>query len=230
MERTATVTAWSAVSDLLPQAMGIALSPMPIVALIVLLTLPGGRPRGLGFALGGLAGLILAGTALTFASGPAPGQDAAAPSATSSVVKLALGLFMWAFAYRTWKHRDDGGQPGWMTTLETLGFGKAFLFGAGMMVVNPKNLPILGAAALSVSGAGLQGGAQLWAMAIFGVAAGITLLVPALLALVLGERMDPALQAVGDWLTEHNAAIMMVLFAILGANMIGKGLTGLFGR
>ena len=166
----ATATAWSAVSDLLPQAMGIALSPMPIVALIVLLTLPGGRPRGLGFALGGLAGLILAGTALTFASGPAPGQDAAAPSATSSVVKLALGLFMWAFAYRTWKHRDDGGQPGWMTTLETLGFGKAFLFGAGMMVVNPKNLPILGAAALSVSGAGLQGGAQLWAMAIFGVA------------------------------------------------------------
>jgi len=223
-------TAWSAVSDLLPQAMGIALSPMPIVALIVLLTLPGGRPRGIGFALGGLLGLILAGIALSFASGPAAGSQAAAPSTVSSVAKLALGLFMWAFAYRTWKHRNDGGQPGWMATLEGLGFGKALLVGAGMMVVNPKNLPILGAAALSVSGAGLQGGAQLWAMAIFGVVAGITLLVPAVLALVLGARMDPALTAVGDWLTEHNAAIMMVLFAVLGASMIGKGLGGLFGR
>ena len=47
-----------AIGDLLPSAIAVALSPIPIVAVVVVLGAPSARTAGPAFALGWIAGLL----------------------------------------------------------------------------------------------------------------------------------------------------------------------------
>jgi len=51
-----------AVGEVLPLAVGVSLSPIPIVAVVLMLATPHGRSNGLGFVLGWIGGLTAAGT------------------------------------------------------------------------------------------------------------------------------------------------------------------------
>ncbi len=50
---------WQAIGDLLPSAVGVALSPVPIIAVILMLGTPRARTTGSAFALGWVAGLVI---------------------------------------------------------------------------------------------------------------------------------------------------------------------------
>ena len=56
--------------------------------------------------------------------------------------------------------------------------------------------------------------------AILGVAA------PLVIYLVMGERAAAILQNLRTWLVHHNAAIMAVLLLVLGAKLVGDGISG----
>jgi hypothetical protein len=43
----------------------------------------------------------------------------------------------------------------------------------------------------------------------------------------LGERSQEMLARLKDWMTQHNAVIMAVLCLIIGAKLIGDGISGL---
>ncbi|MBK9298391.1 MAG: GAP family protein [Candidatus Microthrix sp.] len=49
-----------AIGDLLPSALGVALSPVPIIAVILMLGTPKARSTGSMFAIGWIAGLVIA--------------------------------------------------------------------------------------------------------------------------------------------------------------------------
>jgi threonine/homoserine/homoserine lactone efflux protein len=223
---------WESLGDVLPQAVGVALSPMPIIAVILMLTSSGGRVKGAAFALGGWLGLLVAALLLGRASDAATGGTGE-ESGGRPLIQVALGILFLVLAIRQWRSRPRPGAPeetpGWMATLDKASPLVAFGLGAVAMAVNPKNLSILVAATLALSGAGLTGSAQVLAVALFCLAGAATMLVPVLAALILGEKADPALRATGDWLSAHSAAIMMVLFLVLGAKMLGQGLGGLLG-
>jgi hypothetical protein len=50
---------WQAVGGLLPSAVGVALSPVPIIAVILMLATPRARSTGSAFAIGWVAGLVV---------------------------------------------------------------------------------------------------------------------------------------------------------------------------
>ncbi len=50
---------WPAIGDLLPSAVGVALSPVPIIAVILMLGTPKARSNGPAFAVGWVAGLVI---------------------------------------------------------------------------------------------------------------------------------------------------------------------------
>jgi hypothetical protein len=51
--------------------------------------------------------------------------------------------------------------------------------------------------------------------------------VPLVIYFVLGDRARHVLDGLKAWMGEHNAAIMAVLCLVIGAKLVGDGITGL---
>jgi hypothetical protein len=62
------------------------------------------------------------------------------------------------------------------------------------------------------------------AIVLFSITASATVLVPVIAVLALGDRTTEPLTDLKTWLLANNATIMIVLFAVLGAKMLGSGL------
>ena len=45
--------------------------------------------------------------------------------------------------------------------------------------------------------------------------------------MVAGERAKAPLAAIKDFMSEHNAVIMMIVLLVLGAKLLGQGIAGL---
>ena len=52
------------------------------------------------------------------------------------------------------------------------------------------------------------------------------MLTPLVLSVVLGTRSEAVLAALRGWMARHNAAIMAVIFVLIGAKLIGDALAG----
>ena len=63
-------------------------------------------------------------------------------------------------------------------------------------------------------------------LVVFVVIASVGVLAPVALALVLGERSQGLLDGLRVWMARHSAAIMAVLFLLIGAKLIGDALSG----
>ena len=218
-----------AIGELLPYAVGVALSPVPIIAVVLMLGTPRARANGPAFAAGWLLGLIVVSLVVLLVANGADDPDSGT-SAGVNWAQVVVGLAFFAFALRQWRHRPREGQeprlPGWMKTLDRFGAGRAFVLGIGLSAVNPKNLALSAAAAASIAQAGLSAGGTTLAVTVFVVLASVTVAGPVVVYLLAGTRASRALGSLKDLMAAHNAVIMMVLFVVLGAKILGAGLGG----
>jgi hypothetical protein len=213
--------------ELLPLIVGIAISPIPIIAVILMLFSKRAKTNGPAFLLGWLGGIVvLAGIVYTAAdAGDVATKDT--PSHTASVVTLLLGVVLLGAARRRWAKRPGPGEeaemPKWMAGVEDFTAGKSFVLGAVLGGVNPKNLALVAAAAIAIAQANL-GTTDSWiTIAIFAVLASVTVGGAVLADLIAGDRARRVLDTWKTWLTANNAAVMAVLFVVFGAVLIGKG-------
>ena len=190
----------AAVGDVLGLAAGVAVSPLPIVAMILMLATPRGRANGIMFGLGwlklllGVLALLLA--ARQWRSRPAPGTEPELPR--------------------------------WMASIDRLRPGGALGLGALLSAVNPKNGGLTIAAAATIAAAGLAGGEQAVVLAVFVVIGSVGVLAPLIVYLVAGEGAARTLDSWRTWAAVHNAAVMAVLFLVFGFKLVGDGLAVLF--
>lgn len=84
----------SVIGDTLPLAVGIAISPIPIIATILILLSPKAKVTGAGFLLGWLAGILVAVVLFTVLSSTLPQQEPAGSSPVSAVIKIILGALL----------------------------------------------------------------------------------------------------------------------------------------
>ncbi len=69
------------VGDMLPAAVGVAISPIPIIAVVLMLVSPHGRVNGLAHLLGQVVGVAGAGAIVLLIAGGAGGnEEGAAPA------------------------------------------------------------------------------------------------------------------------------------------------------
>lgn len=78
-----------------------------------------------------------------------------------------------------------------------------------------------------MAGAGLSTGQAIVAVLIFVLIASASIIAPVVVYLALGDRSAEVLSGWKTWLVANNSTVMTVLFAVLGAKMLGAGL-GLF--
>jgi threonine/homoserine/homoserine lactone efflux protein len=221
---------WEAFGQTLPFALVIALSPIPIVAVIATLFSQRAVGNGVAFLLGwvvGVAGGLFLFTAL------ASGQDlgsSATPSNTATMVRLALGLLLLAGAAKSWRGRpgpgDEVQMPRWMAKVDALHPAGAFVLAALLGGVNPKNLLMNIAAAAVLAAASLSGKGDAVVIALYTAVASCTVALAVLYRLVAGARAAATLERMREWLVVNSATIMSVLFLVLGVKLIGDAIAG----
>jgi threonine/homoserine/homoserine lactone efflux protein len=223
-----------AISAVLTFAVGVAISPVPIIAVILMLFSARARVNGPAFLAGWVLALaVVCAVAYTVADGA---NASTSSTATDSIAwgKVVLGVVLLAGGLRRWRGRpgpdDEPEMPKWMAGIDSLAPGKAFGLGVLLAGVNPKNLVLTLAAATSVAQLPeVSGSDATVALIVFVVLASVTIAGPVLYSLVGGEHARRTLDGMKDWLRTHNAAVMAVLLLVFGVDLIAKGLPPITG-
>ncbi len=215
------------IGELLAIAVGVAISPIPIIAVVLMLLSAHATRIAPAFAAGWVVGLLVAGVIVLLVASPADVSSGGSGETGSGWLDVALGVLFLALARRRWRHRSDSGEealPRWLTTLDRMTPGRSFALGFGLAAVNPKNLALTIAAALAISRADLSTGRSAVALLVFVAIASLTVAGPVLALAVMRERAQPPLLRFKDWLVRENDTVMIVLLVVLGALLLGKGL------
>jgi threonine/homoserine/homoserine lactone efflux protein len=114
-----------------------------------------------------------------------------------------------------------------MGALDSFTPPKAAAAGVVLSAINPKNLVLIVAGAASIAQAGLSGGEQAVAFAVFTLIASIGVGTPVVISFALGDRAVPLLDRLKAWLAQNNALIMAVVLLVIGAKLIGDGISAL---
>jgi hypothetical protein len=219
-----------AIGGVLPEAVGVALSPVPIIAVILMLVTPRARVNAPAFALGWVAGLAAVGVIVLAIASPADANDDGAPATWVSVLKLVLGLLLLLFAVRQSRGRPHGGKeaaaPRFMSAVDAFTPAKSAGAGVVLSAANPKNLLLAVAAAAAIAQTGISAGEQAVAYAVFAVIGTVGVAAPVVIYFALGDRAGPILDDLKGWMSRNNAVIMTVLLLVIGAKLIGAAISG----
>ena len=219
-----------AIGQSLPLAVGVALSPVPIIAVVLMLTTPRARTNGPAFVLGWLVGLGVVGTVVLALAGPGASQNGK-PATWVSWLKLLLGLGLLLVAVRQLRRRPHEGEqaplPKWMGAIYRFTPGQALGGGAALAAVNPKNLLLAVGGAAAIAQTGIPGSQQAIAYAVFAVVGTLGVGAPVATYFAMGKRSVDLLSRLKDWMGRNNAVIMAVLCLIIGVKLVGDALSGL---
>ncbi len=218
------------IGQLLPLAVGIAVSPLPIVAVVLMLATPRGRVNGPAFVVAWIAGLGGVTTLVVVLAGDDATDGGGAPATWVSWLKLLLGLGLLGVGAAQFRRRPHGGTeaslPGWMAALDSFTAVKAAGTGLLLSAVNPKNLLLAVAGGAVIAQAGVSAGSEAGAIAVFVLIGTLGVAAPVVLAVALGERSRAILDGLRQWLARNNAVIMATLLLVIGVKLIGDAISG----
>jgi hypothetical protein len=221
----------STVGDILPLGIGVAISPFPIVAVILMLLTRRARHNAPAFLAGWVAGLVVVGAIVLLIFGGADVATYDEQSTGPSAVRAAIGVLLLLLAWRHWRRRPEEGEepetPRWMQRMESVNPAMALGLGVILSGMNPKDTTLAVLAAVSIAQAELSAGESAVMLAVFIAIATISVVAPITVYLALGERAEETLGGWKAWLMAHNAAVMAALFLVFGVVLVGQGIRGL---
>lgn len=214
-------------SAVLTFAVGVAISPIPIIAVILMLFSSRAKVNGPMFLLGWAGALAMVSFVVYFAAGATDPTTSDAAADTISWGKVVLGVLLLGMAARSWKQRPAPGEqpemPKWMGGIDALAPGTALALGVLLAAVNPKNILLTIGAAAALATLGLSTSD--------GVAARVRRSgqrhhrSPGDLLPRGGDAARARLDEFKAWLGTHNDAVMTVLFLVVGGKLrSAKGL------
>jgi threonine/homoserine/homoserine lactone efflux protein len=219
-----------AIGEVLPLAIAAAVSPFPIIGVVLTLTTRNARLNGPMFVVGWAIGLVAVGAiGLTIATAAGSSQHGA-PSTNANTIEIVAGSLLILFAIWQWHKRPKSGEepklPKWMTAVEQVSAPKATGLGLALSAVNPKNLLLTLAAATTIAATNISGVEQVLAYLVYGLIATVGVAVPVVIFWTLGDRSTEVLNSLKTWLAHNNATIMTVIFLVIGAKVLGQGIAG----
>ena len=220
-----------AIGQSLPLAIGVALSPVPIIAVVVLLTSSRARSLGPVFVLGWLLGQVMVGAIVLAVVGPSGAGSSDQRTRWVSWVLIVLGVVLLVAAVRHVRGRTRRGEeatlPAWMGAIDRL--KPAVVLGGGVVLggVRPKNLLLVVGGAAAIAQTGIAGGQQAIAYAVFAVIATLGVAAPVVIYFAMGERSAELLGRLKGWMRRNNAMILAVVLVVIGVTLIGDGIGGL---
>jgi Sap, sulfolipid-1-addressing protein len=220
-----------AIGQVLSFGVGVALSPVPIIAVVLMLATPKGRVNGPAFLVSWIVGIAALGTFVLLIASGASASKHGAPATWVSILKIVLGVLLLLVAAKQWHRRPRGGRepqlPAWMKTIDKFTAVRSAAMGVALSAVNPKNLLLVVGAAAAIAQTGAKALSQAVALAVFIVLATLGVGAPVAVYFLMGDRASKILGELHDWMARENATIMAVLCLIIGAKLIGDAITAL---
>lgn len=217
----------SLLTELIPLALVVALSPLSIIPAVLVLHTPRPRPAGLAFLAGWLIGMAALTSIFLQVSSLLGGREGRPPGWASWLRIVVGGALIVVGLYRWFTREKAAHKPRWMETLSTLTPPRAGAAGMILTVVNPKVLFICAAAGLAI-GTASGGSHDDWvAVAWFVIAAGSTVALPILAYTVSGDRLDRPLARLKDWMDRQHAVLIAGILVVIGLMVAYKGIHGL---
>lgn len=207
--------------SLVPAAIGLALSPIPIITVTLMLASKRAVLNSSIYAATWVLSMLVVGAWALFLVEEEPVLRTQAKSPAAMWGLLALGLLFFLFGAIQWRNRPRSDAevklPIWLKAVENLPPYMAFVFGLAGVIFNVKNLAIFVAAITHIAHADL-GILQSWiALLVFVALASATIVVPVLLFIVERKRAQPYLDRLRTRMTRYNAAILAWVFFVMGA-------------
>ncbi|RXR22743.1 GAP family protein [Oerskovia turbata] len=209
----------------LPLAVAVALSPLPIIALALLLTSDRGRASGVTFVVGRLLALAALLGVVVAASDVV--EHLLGSSELPVWVRIVLGAALMLLGLTQWRPKpedESASLPGWLASIADASPARGLVLGALITVANPKELAFVVAAGVSVGGAALGFVQEVVVVLAFVLVGGLSVLVPLVATLVAPARVAPWLDRLREWLTANTSLVMGVLLLVIGATVLGNAI------
>ncbi len=179
------------IGDILPLAVGVALSPLAILAVILMLTSKRAKSTSLSFVLGWVLGLIVVGgVALVLAD--TQELSSGLPVLVAAGIRFVLAALLLFLAYRQWHKRPKPGSaphmPKWMDAIDSITPIRAFGFAMLLSAIKPKNLILTVAAALDIAQGTVNAAQGVIGLVVYVLIASSSIMAPVVLFLVLGDK------------------------------------------
>ncbi|HEY5144833.1 MAG TPA: GAP family protein [Solirubrobacteraceae bacterium] len=218
----------SALTDVLPLGFAVALSPLPVIACVLMLLSDEGRVNavallcGWTLTIGMIAGVVVAAGIDVAPSGRTPTWAALAELVVGAAL-VAVGLLAWA------RRHDGGAEWGsrWLTVADGIRPPAAFGLAALLAIFNVKDAALMVDAGAHLRRAGLSVLQELVVLVLFALAASVAVAVPLAVDLLAGDRAGPVLRRWHRWLERHSRTAAGVLLGLLGVFLLGTGLASL---
>lgn len=216
------------IGQILVLAAGVALSPFPIVGIVLVLATERARSNAPAYLLGWFTGILAVGAIVLAVSN---GADAHGSPTGSAWLKIGLGVLLLSVAARKWRSRPAAGEeeplPGWMRKVEEFDALRSLALGFALSAVNPKTLVLIAGAAATIAESGESTSDQLVSLVVFALLGSIGVLVPLAMFFLMGDRARLRLDAIRHWMAANNTVIVVVICLLIAAKLIGDGITAL---
>ena len=214
------------IGDILPLAVAAGLSPIPLIAAVLIVTSAKPRLSGAAFAAGWISGCSVVVLLGAFAAGLLQNAGSTSSSTIFAWVRIAFGIILLFLAVRkvVTARGVEARLPAWMSGLMSATPARSIGLGLLLSAANPKNALLGVAAGISIGSAPVSADIAVAAGVVYVATASAAVLAIVLAAVVAPHRMANVLSGLRGWLTLHNTAIMALLLVAFGFVLIGKGL------
>ncbi|MGY0536142.1 GAP family protein [Nocardioides sp. YJ-D4] len=234
---------WELAGQLLPEMVGLAVTPAAVVACLLLLGSSHPYRNVLALAAPFLAvyGVL---SVAALAAGRAADAASDEPSTVRGWLSIAVGVIFLVVAVMSWlrprlrsaaaaraagaTHRAAMEEPGWVSGLRDPSVGLVLVAGLVLAVVNP-NVAILVSGLGIVVTADVRLSAQISGIVLLLAASMIDFVLPTLVFVAAGERSRGWLRSATKWLLAHNHVIGIVVLIAFGVLFVGRGLAQVTG-
>jgi hypothetical protein len=220
----------SLVLQLTTLALGAAASPLPVVAVLIILITRRARLGSIVLAASWVLGNIIAiAVAVIFAGKlhmPSSGTDLW----WEGLVTLLLGIGLVVSGYLSRRGRrmtDDPRPPAWVKSVDDLSPTGAGLVALSNATTSPKNLALAITAGSFIVRADIPIAGIVAASAYYVLIASLSILIPVVLYFLGGQRAVAILRSWRDKVTDNAAAVMEISLFVLGIGLSAKGLFNL---
>ena len=211
---------------LLPLALGVALSSVPLTATVFILLSPRARRSGVAFLVGWVVGLAVVTIGFVYGINALPTGPGLPNQSVVGAVELVLGLGL--FGFGVWKiiqgpPEQKKSTPAWTKRLTNLGPWSALALGIALNL-RPKALALAIAAALAINSVRMTPTEFVVVIVIYIVLGSSTVAVPVIMMLVAPEATEKRLRQGKGWLTKNSRAITIIVSLMIGVLLIGDAL------
>lgn len=218
------------IAGLIPLAVAVALSPIPVMAAMLMLLSRRADDASVGFLVGWIAGV--GGVSCLFAffeSRTGSQADAGASPTLNGWLLLGLGVGVVFAGALQWQRRPrspaETRLPRWLAAVDSLSWMRAAALGLALVAVNPKNLLLCAAAGTELGKASRGYAYQAVGILFFTVLGTATVSVPVVSYLVARDRMRGGLDAARRWLELNGAPVSSVVLLAIGLVLFMRGIT-----